>query len=71
MDGTLIADFTVTISWNRTLGAFSENRMELRCSICKRKIDVESEVVAVFECYVYCEKCIMEMEKKQPIYSRD
>jgi excisionase family DNA binding protein len=42
--------------------------MESRCSICKREIDVASEVVAVFECYVYCENCMMEMEKKQPIH---
>jgi excisionase family DNA binding protein len=43
--------------------------MESRCSICKRNIDLASEVAVVFECYVYCEKCMTEMEKRQPIHA--
>jgi hypothetical protein len=45
--------------------------MELRCSICKDKITIESEVVAVFECYLYCDKCMMQMERNEPIHTGD
>ncbi len=37
--------------------------IELRCCICNRKIDIE-ETPLFFECYVYCDKCLEEMERK-------
>lgn len=44
--------------------------MKLRCSICKREIDMEKELAFVFECYVYCDKCLKEMERKDEIPGR-
>jgi hypothetical protein len=41
-----------------------ESLMELKCSICKRKIDIEKELAVFFECYVYCDKCLERMEKE-------
>lgn len=39
--------------------------MELECFLCKRKIDVEREQPFVFECYVYCEKCLEQIERNK------
>jgi hypothetical protein len=38
--------------------------MDLKCSVCKRKIDVEKEVALVFQCHVYCDRCMQQMEEK-------
>jgi hypothetical protein len=40
--------------------------MELKCSLCKRPIDAEKDHAIFFQCYVYCEKCLEEMEGKGP-----
>ncbi len=41
--------------------------MQLNCCICKDKIDIEKELALFFQCYVYCGKCIKEMERKGEI----
>jgi len=49
------------------LASKKEDVMKLKCSICKRKIDMEKDHAFVFECYVYCDKCLKEMERKDEI----
>ncbi len=39
--------------------------MGVRCSLCKRHVDMEEELACVFECYVYCGECLEQMERKE------
>jgi len=39
--------------------------MEVRCSICRRQVDIEEELTVFFECHVYCETCLRQMERKE------
>jgi hypothetical protein len=37
--------------------------MEPKCFICKREIDWEGETAVVFNCFVFCEKCLAQLEQ--------
>jgi len=37
--------------------------MELKCFICEGRVDAEAETTFFFECHVYCDKCLEEMER--------
>lgn len=41
--------------------------METKCFVCGRAIDMQTELAVVFECYVYCEKCLKRMEEQTQI----
>jgi hypothetical protein len=45
--------------------------MELGCFIWKGEIDLEGKVVGVFERWIHCDKCMMQIEKTEPICTRN
>jgi hypothetical protein len=45
--------------------------MELKCFICKCKIDMETETALVFQCHVYCDECLQQMETEERLSPPD
>ena len=38
--------------------------METKCFVCEQAIDMQTDLAVVFECHVYCDKCVKRMEEQ-------